>query len=121
LSNVEISRKVEIEATQITADASLSAIHSGTAFVPLDPDGEFFPLGQRPGRLDTFYLRADEAFTKGGTSVEIAIDLEGVPERDRLQRISELEALTVQWEYYSFQGWTLLGTSGWNLGILPRL
>jgi hypothetical protein len=93
LSNVEISRRVEIEATQITADAALSAIHSGTAFVPLDPGGEFFPLGQRLGRLDTFYLRADEAFTKGGASVEIAIDLEGVPERDRLQRISELEAL----------------------------
>jgi hypothetical protein len=120
LSNVGISRRVDIEAVQITADAALSAIHSGTAFVPLDPGGEFFPLGQRPGRLDTFYLRADEAFTKGGASVEIAINLEGVPERDRLQRTSDLEALTLQWEYYSSQGWTPLGTSGWNEDATPE-
>jgi hypothetical protein len=28
-------------------------------------------------------------------------------------RTGELEALTLQWEYYSSQGWTLLGNSGW--------
>jgi hypothetical protein len=95
------------------ADGAFSAIQGGTAFVPVDPGGEFFPLGQRPTQLDAFYLRADEAFNKKGARVSLNMDLTGLPETP--EDSSELEKLTLVWEYYGDDGWTELGTSTWNL------
>lgn len=94
--------------TGIMADAAFSAIHAGSAFVPLQPGGEFFPLGQRPGRLDAFYIRMDEAFSKTGATVEITLDLEGVPVGKTSQ---ELDDLRIEWAYAHAGGWQVLGVS----------
>jgi hypothetical protein len=78
---------------------------------------ESFPLGQHPGRLDSFYLRADEAFTKDGASVTLQVDLEGVPAR--VEQTTDLDNLRLEWEYYSADGWTQLGTSAWTTDPAP--
>jgi hypothetical protein len=89
-------------------EAAFSAIHSGAAFIPLEPEGEFFPLGQRPGRLDSFYLKCDEAFAKQGAEVLISFDLSGVPATAVGQELTELRVI---WEYCSAQGWITIGES----------
>ena len=121
LSSVKVSRQIDIPPTQITVDAALSAIQSGTAFVPLDPAGEFFLLGQRPVRLDTFYLRADEAFAKQGATIKLDVDLLGITEALTETETSKLDDLTVVWEYYNADGWTTLGVSKWKNVTSTRL
>lgn len=108
LSSVKGKRKIEIDSQEVNPDTALTAIHSGTAFVPLDPAGEFFPLGQRPARLDAFYLQNDEAFNKQGAAIKVQINLKGM---DTGITSSELDDLTIDWEYYSENGWSSLGTS----------
>jgi len=108
LSSVKEKRNIVIDSQEVTPDTVLSAIHSGTAFVPLDPAGEFFPLGQRPARLDAFYLQNDEAFNKQGATVSFQINLKGI---DTGITSSELDDLTIEWEYYSKNGWSSLGAS----------
>ena len=108
LSSVKGKREIVIDSQEVNPDTVLSAIHSGTAFVPLDPTGEFFPLGQRPARLDAFYLQNDEAFNKQGATVSFQINLKGI---DTGVTSSELDDLTIEWEYYSKNGWSSLGTS----------
>jgi hypothetical protein len=90
------------------ADAAFSAIHAGAAFIPLEASGEFFPLGQRPGRLDCLYLKADEAFAKEGARVEITMDLVGMSEREQSALIAEP---SLEWSYLSDDGWRMLGLS----------
>jgi len=116
LRSINASRSITDLSGQATVGAALSALQSGTAFVPLDPAGEFFPLGQHPGRLDTFYLRTDEALTKANAKFELEMALVGVTGEPR--DTSELDSLTVIWEYYGAQGWTKLGTSSRN-GVTP--
>ncbi len=96
------------EAYPVEIDATLSAIHAGTAIVPVDPSGEFFPLGQRPSTLDALYVRCDKAFNKSGARITIGIDLKGLGED---VSSSELDKLVIKWEYSSSNGWALLGTS----------
>jgi len=108
LSSVKGKRNIIIDSQEVNPDTVLSAIHSGTAFVPLDPAGEFFPLGQRPARLDAFYLQNDEAFNKQGATVSFQINLKGI---DTGITSSELDDLTIEWEYYSKNGWSSVGTS----------
>ncbi|MBN1812229.1 MAG: putative baseplate assembly protein [Anaerolineae bacterium] len=116
LSSVKGSRAITGLSGQIAADAAFSAVQANTAFVPLDFAGEFFPLGQRPGRLDTFYLMSNEAFSKQGATVALEVeDLVGVP-ADATS--DDLTALEIVWEYYSEKGWILLGTSK-RSGLTP--
>jgi len=117
LSSVKGSRSITITESQTAADfVGFSAVQANTAFVPLDLTGEFFPLGQRPGRLDTFYLMSDEAFSKQGATLEITMaSLIGVPPdaiKGQLRSLTaELDDLTIVWEYHSAEGWVELGTS----------
>jgi len=113
LRSVTGKRKIEALSGSAAADAVFSALQAGTAFVPLDPAGEFFPLGQHPGRLDTFYLRADEAFSKQGAAVRLDMRLQGV---SAPQNESELKKLQVTWEYHCADGWASLGTSKYQVG-----
>jgi predicted phage baseplate assembly protein len=110
LSSVKGSRRIEIQTSQTAAaDAAFSAIQANTAFVPLDLGNEFFPLGQRPQRLDTFYLRCDEAFSKPGATVKLDTEgLTGVPADETSE---ELNNLQIVWEYHSTKGWMALGSS----------
>ena len=100
---VEISEEYPVE-----PDATLSAIHAGTALVPVDPSGEFFPLGQRPSTLDALYVRCDKAFSKSGAKISIKIDIKGL---DEDVSSSELDKLAIKWEYSGSNGWVSLGKS----------
>jgi hypothetical protein len=110
--SVHGSRTITDLSGSATADGALSALQSGTAFVALDPGKEFFPLGQRPGRLDGFYLCANEPFSKSGATVTILLTLVGVTETPA--DTSQLERLEVEWAYHSTDGWLTLGSSGWG-------
>ena len=110
LKGIRVSRRITIDSKQITSDAAMVAIQGGTSFVPLDIAGEFFPLGRHPGRMDAFYLRSDAAFTKQGATVTLTIFLEGEGVPDDATS-AELDNLTIVWEYYSVNGWILIGTS----------
>lgn len=109
VSMLRAGRKIDIPtAPGKPADAAFSAIHAGVAFIPLETAGEFFPLGQRPGRLDCFYLKADEAFAKEGAEVEISLDLVGMSESEQSALLAEP---VIEWSYCCSDGWKALGTS----------
>jgi hypothetical protein len=109
LQKITGGREIVIpDSPPMAVEALFSAIHSGAAFIPLEPDGEFFPLGQRPGRLDSFYLKCDEAFAKEGAGVTITFDLSGVPAS---AAGSELTELRISWEYCTENGWIRIGES----------
>lgn len=112
------SRSIRISHKQIaTVDGAFSAVQANTTFVPLDLNDQFFPLGQRPGYLDTFYIMSNEAFAKAGATVslemkglESGLDQLAISEIDP-KRLAELNRLKVVWEYYSNDGWKRMGTS----------
>ncbi len=108
LQGLEISRTIDIDTASIQADSALFALQSGVAYVPLDLSGEFYPLGTRPARLDTFYIQADEALTKHGAKVKFLVDLVGLGE---VNDYTELDRLRITWEYHGRDGWTRLGES----------
>lgn len=109
ISGLVASRIIDIPlATPQPADLLISAIHAGSALLPLPVDDEFFPFGQGPARLDAFYLRSDEAFAKVGATVELSFDLVGLGVSDSGQ---ELTNLRVEWAYASTDGWHVLGIS----------
>jgi uncharacterized phage protein gp47/JayE len=99
--------KREIPGQDVQVNSAMSAVQAGTAYSPLELEGPLLPLGLIPAVLDSFYLQVDEAFTKPGATVTIEFTLEGIPEK--LEDTTELERLRVEWEYYSSDGWTLLG------------
>jgi hypothetical protein len=98
-----------------TVDAALTNFQASASFTPVDVTGEFYPLGMRPGRLDTFYLQVDEAFTKAGATA--ALDMSTL--RGAADEIdfatgpipAELQNLKTEWAYYGAQGWRELGTT----------
>jgi hypothetical protein len=103
-------RRITITTDQGTAhDRVFNGVQGNTAFVPVDLESEFFPFGQRPAKLDAFYLMSNEAFSKPRARVTIAVaGLEGIPDG---VTSDDLDALVVRWEYYSAKGWTLLGVT----------
>ncbi len=113
LNRITISRAIDIgiddAPVPATADAAFYALKAGVAYVPLDLSGEFYPLGPRPSRLDTFYLLVDEALSKKGATVHLKVDLMGLP--DDVKDNSELDKLEITWEYHGKTGWALLGRS----------
>jgi len=100
------ARTIAGGAVSKATEKAFGAIHTGTAFLPLDPAGEFFPLGQRPERLDAFYLQLDGAYGAPGVTVEIDFHLVGASKNS-----SQLNELKVEWSYSSAAGWTTLGIS----------
>ncbi len=112
IGRIRITREVVVPEQQAPIHAAFTGTQAGVAFAPLKPGDAFYPFGQRPALLDGFYLQADEALLKPGATVELRMDLPGllaVPEDS-----SELEKLTVDWEYFSDEGWTRLGSSRWG-------
>lgn len=107
LREVQIDRIIPAEVAPV--EGALAAVQAGSIFVPLAPPGPFMPLGPQPASLDTFYLRADEAFTKPGALVTLSFTLEGLPAE--VEDTSELDKLKIEWEYHSSDGWTRLGTT----------
>jgi hypothetical protein len=99
------SRRIGISSTPVVPTHVYCAMQSGTAFVPVDPMGEFFPLGQKPTRLDAFYLNADDAFVKNGGTVSLSMSVDHAP--DSLAGKPAPTAVIV-WEYFGTQGWTAL-------------
>ncbi len=111
LKSVKGGRQIEITSRQVAAvGQAYTSIQANTSFVPLDDlTKEFFPLGQRPARLDAFYLMSQEAFAKPGALISLETSgLAGVP---AAAASPELDNLKLEWQYYSEKGWTLLGTS----------
>ena len=110
LASIRGWRRIDITAVQpTTADVALGGVQSNTVLVPIDLKAEFFPFGQRPAQLDTFYLMSNEAFSKPGARVTITTGgLEGIP--DGVES-DDLNALAVRWEYYSTAGWTQMGVT----------
>lgn len=108
-NDITITRSVSLTPNWKPGELLFSVVQAGTIFTILSQTGEFFPLGQRPGRLDTFYLRSDEVFNKHGASAKISIDEIGLP--DFVGDDSEIDSLIVEWEYHSTEGWILLGES----------
>ena len=109
IKRIRGSREIKDLAGLSAADAAFSAAQAGAAFAPLNTADGFLPLGQRPTRLDAFYLASQEAFSKEGATVKI--DLAGLIGVPAAATSTDLSALTVVWEYYSTDGWTELGTS----------
>ena len=108
------TRTIRIGEATAVPDAALSAVNAGTTFVPADPTGEFFPLGQFPARLDTFYLRVDEAFSKPGVNVTLDMSLTGLPKDFQPKDKSLIKSLEITWDYSTSDGWCQLGTSTWS-------
>jgi hypothetical protein len=104
-----------------TVDAAFSGLQAGTAFAPLDVTDEFYPLGVRPMRLDTFYLQVDEVFSKQSADATITmaslegVDINSFPEKGDDSEFgadtSELKAIEIEWAYYGEDGWIRLGIS----------
>ncbi len=95
-------------------EAAFSAIHNGTAFIPLDPKGEFFPLGPRPERLDAFYLQVDGNYFKAGATLRITFELKGLNAGETSSQINKLD---IEWAYSSNEGWTQLDKVSNNLAM----
>ena len=108
---ITIQREIAVSRQEVIPQA-LTATQAGIAFTPVKAEDAFYPFGQFPALLDGFYIRADEALTKPGATVELRFTADGLP--SKLDDTSTLEALTLVWEYHSIEGWTRLGASRWG-------
>lgn len=108
ITDIQGKRSILLENKVMTADSLFSAIQSGTTFVPLDQANDFFPLGQKPSRLDTFYLQLDESLNKGGATISLSMDINHAP--DDLSGLEDKPALSAvtRWEYFGKEGWTAI-------------
>lgn len=116
ITALHVARTLTIATAQtIPIDAALAATQGGTIFTPLllsaDEAPAMLPFGPLPQRLDAFYLRADHAFQQAGAKIELAFQLESVPNRLRdligSRYENKLAAVLPQiaWEYYTKTGW----------------
>ena len=99
---IEGSRAVSLSAVPSLSAELVSAMQSGTAFVPVDPSGEFFPLGQKPARLDALYIRDDQVFARTGGTCILSMTVTHAPDQD-----TATDAVIV-WEYSGPSGWTTI-------------
>lgn len=67
--------------------------------IQLDVTKDFYPFGLQPAAFSTFYLASNEAFQRGGARVHIDIVLS----------VKGTGSPSLQWEYYSSNGWQKLG------------
>jgi hypothetical protein len=65
--------------------------------IPLDVSKAFYPFGQQPTQLSTFYLASKEVFQRAGAQVHLEIKM---AINDTEKAITQLE-----WEYYGRFGW----------------
>lgn len=108
---ITISREIVVP-RQVVTPRALTATQAGVAFAQVKAEDAFYPFGQYPALLDGLYIRADEAFTKPGATIELQFEEDGLPAE--MEDTSALEALTIVWEYFSAAGWTRLGVSRWG-------
>ncbi len=111
IRNITIQREIVVP-RQAVIPQVLTATQAGAAFAQVKAEDAFYPFGQYPALLDGLYVRADEAFTKPGATIELQFAEDGLP--SELEDTSTLEALTIVWEYFSTEGWTRLGASRWG-------
>lgn len=85
---------------------SKSGLKPDAAFAdraPLDLGNVFFPFGQQPVRYATFYLACEDAFSRRGAAIEIALKFS--------QFGAGSSALALAFEYYDGSQWRQLPTS----------
>ena len=111
IKDITIHREIVISRQKVTPQV-LTATQAGAAFAPVKAEDAFYPFGQFPALLDGLYIQAGEAFTKPGATIELQFEEDGLPAG--VADTSMLEALTIQWEYFSTKGWTSLGASRWG-------
>lgn len=109
-------RAIHVPGKEMTADSLTSAIQSGTTYVPQDQENDFFPLGQRPARLDAFYIQLDEALNKDQSTISMSMTVDHAP--DSVTRGIALSAV-VEWEYYGKNGWGGIYDIAANAGEKP--
>lgn len=110
ITHVSSKRYILLSQPQLAEpESGQIAIQAGAILSPVDPTDTFQLLGPQPGALDTFYLRVDEAFSKPGAKVTVALTLEELPAE--ITDFSEIDQLRIEWEYFTEAGWQPLGTS----------
>ncbi len=119
IRRIHIAREVAVPEAEAPIPAALTSIQAGAAFAPVNAGDAFYPFGQRPDLLDAFYLQADDTLVKPGATVEFRMDLQGLPPAPKDTTL--LEQLVVDWEYFSAEGWTRLGSSRWGCPALEFL
>ncbi len=105
LRSVTGSRSVGLTSVKVPVTGLFSAIQTGMAFLPVDMNGEFYPLGKKPSRLDAFYISAGDAFGKAGGECTISMTLNHGPDTDVTGNA------VIAWEYPGSSGWTPLAAS----------
>lgn len=120
VSDIQVQQSVKIKQSKPRpADAAFAAIQGGKALLTLDPATSLQPLGPQPSILDTMYLRMDDALQKAGALITLDLVLPGLP--SNIQNFTELDQLKIAWEYYSTEGWELLGYSRRGCPDLERM
>ncbi len=100
IRSIQGSRSISLASVPAQSAELVSAMQSGTAFVPLDRSGEFFPLGQKPARLDALYIRDDQVFARTGGTCVLSMTVAHAPDQ-----VTTTDAAIV-WEYAGPSGWT---------------
>lgn len=105
IRSIKGERSFSLSSVQASDAELCCAMQSGKAFVPVDKTGEFFPLGQRPVRLDALYIRDDAVFSKTGGTCTLSMTLSHAPDQDVASDAQ------IAWEYYDGTGWTVLAAT----------
>lgn len=85
--------------SNISMDITVEHIAPEVAYlntVPIDTKKGFYPFGEVPKIRDTLYIGSKEAFSKEGATISFDVEFEGIIENINL---------TLQWEYWSGNGW----------------
>jgi hypothetical protein len=98
------------ETSGLAPDGCFYHVTTSGVYIPLDPNKEFYPLGSRPGRHDTFYIAADSALSKPGAEVALTFDIapSGLPDEELGEMFGDVELV---WSYYDGRQWQELGKS----------
>jgi hypothetical protein len=67
----------------------------------------WYPFGKKPATFNTFYIAADEAFSKKRQQIRIEVVLTG-KDGGNAGSMVNTDELTLSWEYWNGKGWTLL-------------
>lgn len=100
-----VSAKVSVSRTDRPIDSAF------TNQSPIDASKDFFPFGEIPRFGDTFWLRADEPFSKAGATVTLTVTLTKAPSNPS-------DDLKLAWELWDGREWKQLSTPGFSDGTL---
>lgn len=103
VDTIKGTRSVSISSSNRPPDLSYYNPIESAAYIPLDLSKQFYPLGTRPRKHDTFYVAADEPLSKPGATVTLTVQIEekSIPSKE----------VRLVWEYYDGQKWQWIGTS----------